>query len=188
MLSVFKVGLISFDIIDGYIQRMRNLIVIFGIFMLNASYSILAQTSATANFTASTTIIQPITITTISDMDFANIDAKTGGQMILTPDNTRISSGGVVLAGEENLSAATFIVSGQSGYTYDISLPEDTFTLTNGSENMVINNFTSSISNGNLIADESQTIRIGATLNVNANQTPGFYSTLAPLNVTVNYN
>ncbi|CAM4209290.1 DUF4402 domain-containing protein [Gillisia limnaea] len=161
---------------------------IFGICMLNATYGILAQTSATANFTASATIIQPITITTTSDMNFANIDAKTGGQIILTPDNIRTSSGGVVLAGEENLSAATFIVTGQSGYTYDISLPEDIYTLSNGIENMVINNFTSSISNGNLIADESQIIRVGATLNVNANQTPGFYSTPAPLNVTVNYN
>ncbi len=161
---------------------------IFGIFMLSASYSILAQTSATANFTASATIIQPITITTTSDMNFANIDAKTGGQIILTPDNTRTSSGGVVLAGEENLSAATFIVSGQSGYTYNISLPKDTYTLTNGIEDMVIQNFTSSTSGGNMIADESQIIRVGATLSINANQTPGFYSTPAPINVTVNYN
>ncbi len=166
---------------------MRSLIVIFGILLLNA-YGVQAQTSATANFTASATIIQPITITNTSDMNFANIDAKTGGQIILTPDNTRLSSGGVVLAGGENLSAATFIVSGQAGYTYDISLPGETFTLTNGIENMVINNFTSSIGDGNLIADESQIIRVGATLNVNANQTTGFYSTPAPLNVTVNYN
>ena len=167
---------------------MKRLIVIIGILMLSATYSTQAQSSATANFTASATIIQPITITTTSDMNFANIDAKGGGQIILTPENTRVSSGGVVLAGAENLSAATFKVSGQSGYTYDISLPGDSYTLTNGIENMVINNFTSSSSNGNLIADESQIIRVGATLNVNPNQTPGFYSTPAPLNVTVNYN
>ncbi len=167
---------------------MKNLIVIFGILVLNASYSVQAQTSATANFTASATIIQPISITTTSDMNFANIDAKDGGQIILTPDNTRISTGGVELAGAENLSAATFTVSGQPGYTYDISLPGNSYTLTNGIESMVINNFTSSLSNGNLIADESQIIRVGATLNVNPNQTPGFYCTPASLNVTVNYN
>ena len=92
------------------------------------------------------------------------------------------------MAGAENLSAATFMVSGQSGYTYNISLPEETYSLTNGTEEMLINNFTSSISDGNLIADESQIIRVGATLNVNPNQTPGFYSTPAPLNITVNYN
>ncbi|MGM1054434.1 MAG: DUF4402 domain-containing protein [Bacteroidota bacterium] len=167
---------------------MKNLIVLFGIFVLNAFSGVQAQTSATANFTASATIIQPITITTTSDMNFANIDAKDGGQIILTPESTRTGSGGIVLAGAENLSAATFIISGQSGYTYDISLPDDTYTLTNGIESMVINNFTSSSGNGNLIADESQIIRVGATLNVNPNQTPGFYSTPAPLNVTVNYN
>ncbi len=167
---------------------MKNFIVFMGICVLLTSYSLKAQTSATANFTVSATIIQPISITTTSDMNFANIDAQTGGKIILTPDNIRQSIGGVVLAGEENLSAATFIVSGQQGYTYDISLPEDTYTLTNGIENMVIDNFTSSLNSGNLIADESQIIRVGATLNVNANQTPGLYSTSAPIKVTVNYN
>ncbi len=174
--------------VDPYLETMKNLIIIFGILVLNAFSSVQSQTTATANFTASVTIVQPITLITTSDMNFANIDAKNGGQIILTPDNTRISTGGVELAGAENLSAATFMVSGQSGYTYDISLPDDTYTLTNGIESMVINNFTSSSSNGNLIADESQIIRVGATLNVNPNQTPGFYSTPAPLNVTVNYN
>ncbi|HSM63398.1 MAG TPA: hypothetical protein VK833_05620, partial [Gillisia sp.] len=65
---------------------------IIGILMLSATYSAMAQSSATANFTASATIIQPITITTTADMNFANIDASSGGRIILTTENTRISS------------------------------------------------------------------------------------------------
>lgn len=65
--------------------------------MLNVPCSANAQASATANFTASATIIQPITLTTTSNMNFASIDAKIGGQIILTPDKACTSSGGVVL-------------------------------------------------------------------------------------------
>ena len=70
--------------------------------MLSASFSVQSQTSATANFTASATIIQPITITTTSDMNFANIDAKNGGQIILTAeiDQNQVSNLGYSVASE----------------------------------------------------------------------------------------
>lgn len=147
-----------------------------------------ASAQATATFTASATIIQPIGITTTSNMNFANIDAKSGGAVILTPENTRISSGGVELADGTNVSAAEFEITGQSGYSFSITLPEGQYNLTSGNENMVIRDFTSNIVDGSNLSDGSKLIRVGATLEVNPNQTPGTYTTPRTLEVSVNYN
>ena len=143
---------------------------------------------ATATFNASATIIQPIGITTISDLSFANLDARNGGAVTLTPDNSRISAGDVDLAEGGNVSAATFEVKGQAGLTYAISIPKNDYVLTSGSESMIINNFTTDATSDNALADGSQTIHVGATLNVKPNQTPGKYLSPAGFNVTVNYN
>lgn len=142
---------------------------------------------ATASFTASVTIIEPIEITTTSNMNFASIDAKNGGAVILNPDNTRSTIGTVELADGAGVSAATFQVKGQRGYTYNISLPEGPHLLTNGTENIVLKDFTQSVGSADL-ADGSQVIRVGATLEVKGKQTPGLYTSPAPIQVTVNYN
>lgn len=75
--------------------RITTLILFFSIITVNSLFS---QASATANFTASATIIQPIGITTTNNMQFANIDAQNGGAVILTPENTRITTGELILA------------------------------------------------------------------------------------------
>jgi len=143
---------------------------------------------ATATFNASATIIQPIGITTTSDLSFANLDAKNGGAVTLTPDNLRISEGNVDLAEGGNVSAAAFKITGQPGLTYAISIPSNKYVLTNGSDSMIISNFTTDATSNNILADGSQTIHIGATLNVKPNQMPGIYVSPARFNVTVNYN
>lgn len=143
---------------------------------------------ATANFTASVTIIQPVGISTTSNMDFANLDASSGGEVILTPDNARITTGGIELAEGGQVSAATFEVTGQAGFTFAITLPEDQYTLSNGSESIIIKDFTSNYDGTGLLAQGSHRISVGATLDIDPNQTPGKYVSQAPLNITVNYN
>ena len=162
--------------------------VIFILIFFACALSVKGQTSATASFTASVTIIQPIGITTTSNLNFANLDAQSGGVVILTPDNTRISTGGVELADDSMVSAAAFEVTGEEGFAFSITLPENDYVLTNGSESMIIKDFTSSLAEGGSISGGSRTVRVGATLNVNPNQTPGVYNSPAPMNVTVNYN
>ena len=121
-------------------------------------------------------------------MNFANLDAKSGGAVILTPDNTRLSTGDVALADNSNVSAAAFEVTGEEGFAFSISLPESEYVLTNGTESMIIKDFTSSLAEGGNLSGGSKTVRVGATLKVNPNQTPGVYNSPAPMNVTVNYN
>lgn len=167
---------------------MKKICIILNLIIFTLAGEAFAQTSATASFTASVTIIQPIGITTTSNMNFANLDAKSGGEVILSPDNTRITTGSVELANDAAVSAASFEVTGEDGFAFSISLPGNDFVLSNGSENMIIKDFTSSLAEGGSLAGGSKIVRVGATLKVNQNQTPGEYNSDTSMNVTVNYN
>lgn len=146
-----------------------------------------AQASATANFKASATIIEPIGITTTSHMNFANIDARNGGTVTLNPDNTRTATGGLELKEAANVSAATFLVTGQQEYSFNISLPQGSHQLRNGEKAMTIQDFTAELNQSSL-GDGPATLMVGASLFVNPDQEPGIYKTVADLQVTVNYN
>ena len=147
----------------------------------------MGQNSATASFTASVTIIEPIEIKNTANMNFARIDAREGGSVTLHPDNTRSVTGDVKLEGSGNVSAAVFEVKGQNGYTYDISIPEGKYIMVNGSKKIVLKDFKLSSDSKSLNKD-SQIIKIGATIDIEGNQKPGRYITPAPLEVTVSYN
>ena len=165
---------------------MKRLVLLFSLIILSFPNEGMAQ--ATATFTASVTIIQPIGIINTANMNFANVDAKSGGTVILDPDNTRSSHGGVELADGNTFSAATFEVTGQAGYTYSITLPDSDQVLTNGTDDIIIRDFTSSLEDEGSLALGSQTLRVGASLDINPNQTPGKYTSPGSFNITVNYN
>ncbi len=165
---------------------MKNIYLLLTIIALCFTNIIFAQ--ATANFSASVTIIQPIGITTISNLSFSNVDAKNGGEVTLTPNSTRTTNGDVELAEGGNVSAASFEITGESGYTFAVTLPSDNYVLSNGNETIEINNFTSDFNNETALADGSQIINVGATLKINPNQTPGNYVNQGGFNVAVNYN
>lgn len=147
-----------------------------------------AQTTATATFTASVTVIEPISITTVSHMNFASLDAGMGGEIILTPQNTRTTKGDVRLAEETNVSAAAFIVNGDKGHSYSITLPQEGFILSNGSQNIRIKDFTSDIGRSAVLTNGSSEIRVGATLEIDPQQIPGNYRSIGSIPITVNYN
>ncbi len=165
---------------------MKNLYILLTFSALCFSSMSFAQ--ATATFSASVTIIQPIGITTTSDLKFANVDAKNGGEVTLSPNSTRTTSGEVQLSDSGIVSAASFEITGEPGYAFAVTLPGDNYVLSNGSETMEINNFTTDFNSDNALAAGSQTIHVGATLKVNPNQTPGTYVNQGGFNVTVNYN
>ena len=64
-------------------------------------------------------------------MNFADVDAQYGGQVILNPDNSRTANGGAILKNSANATAANLQVSGQNGYTYSVQIPEQNIKLTN---------------------------------------------------------
>lgn len=149
-----------------------------------------AQETATA--TATATIVTPISISKTVDMNFGNVAVQTatGGTVLLTPGGSRTSTSGVTLpTAAGTVTAATFTVSGVGTYTYSITLPSTALTITSSSNTMTVTDFISSPSPiGTLAAGGTQTLTVGATLNVAAAQPAGVYVSATPFNVTVNYN
>lgn len=170
---------------------MKNFIKFFGtaIFGLVLSANVFAQ-SATA--TAGATIVGPISISKDVDMDFGNVAVNTNpGTVILDPDGTRSSTGGVTLpAVTGTVTAASFTVSGVSGYTYAITLPLAATTISFGAITMTVDNWTSTptVALGGTLTGGTETLNVGATLNVAGSQAAGTYLSAIPFTVTVNYN
>lgn len=152
-----------------------------------------AQVTATA--TATATIVTPISITKTVDMNFGNVAViNTPGTVVLTPASVRSVTGGVtlpVVAG--TVTAASFTVTGTPGYTYSITLPSTDLVIQRttppGPETMTVNVFTSTPTpTGTLGIGGTETLNVGATLNVAGSQAPGVYVSPSPFSVTVNYN
>jgi hypothetical protein len=163
--------------------------IITGLILL-ISYSGFSQASATSTVTARVNVVEPIKITKSVDLDFGNvIGSFTTGTLTLDPDGVRTVNGlQISNAVPGDVTAAEAIVT-HNNNNYSISLPES-FTLYN-SENpdqfLLINQFT--VQPLPFAGDEgSDILKIGASLNLEANQLPGYYTNSAGFNVTVSYN
>ena len=159
--------------------------VLMSIFSLNAFAD--GGSNATANATASARIIKPIVLTNNQALIFGNIaSSATLGTVSISTANVRTSSGGVTPSAVGDFKQAIYAASGEDNATYSILLP-GTVTITSGSNNMEVTNFVSDPgTTGTLSAAGTQTINLGATLNVGPNQPTGDYT--GTYNVTIAYN
>lgn len=157
-----------------------------------AGFATDAAAQETATATATATIVTPISITKTVDMNFGNVavQSTTGGTVELTPLGARNHTGGVTLpATNGTVTAASFTVQGNGNYTYNVTLPSAALTITSGGNTMTVDNFTSIPSGtGGALTAGSQTLTVGATLNVSAAQPSGVYVSGTPFDVIVNYN
>ncbi len=157
-----------------------------------------AQISSSAN--ATTTVVDPAVIATLSDLDFGAISpAASGSTVIVTPHESTGDSGAsasVEKSGEQSdaksvakASPAIIAIGGASGQSYSITLPKESHLLKqeNGHETVAVEAFTADIPEGLLLSGE-QTIRLGATLSMNEGQAPGRYTAPSGFPVIVNYN
>jgi hypothetical protein len=172
---------------------MKTITKIFALGILFFGFAANSFGQATASATAAATIVTPISILKVVDMNFGNVAVTaTPGTVILTPAGSRSITGGVTLpVVVGTVAAASFPVSGLAGYTYAITLPASglTITHTNNTNVMTVNAFTSSPTpTGTIGVGGTETLNVGATLNVLAGQLAGVYTSLIPFNVTVNYN
>jgi hypothetical protein len=157
--------------------------------MMITNNNVFAQASATAS--ANATIITPIAIAVVNNMNFGNVAvaAGSGGTVVLLPAGTRTSTGGVTLpATTGTVTAASFTVTGASGFTYAITLPSSCVINDGGSNNMTVNTFTSNPSGTATLVSGTSTLTVGATLNVTAAQAAGIYTNASGVPITVNYN
>jgi hypothetical protein len=132
---------------------------------------------------------QALAVTNTAPLAFGRFAAGTGGSVIISSGGVRTASGGVVLLASGAGSAAQFTLTGEPGKIYSIDLPSaGSVVLTSGAgHTMPIQSFSSNPNgSGQLGAGGSQTVTVGATLGVAANQPVGSYS--GSFQVLVNYN
>jgi len=143
-----------------------------------------SQNSATATANASAVIVTPLQISNTAAMLFGQVAAGTAaGTVVLETTGNRSVTGGTKL-GTGTGQAASFNVTGESGYTYNITLPSSV-NLTFGSNTMAVGSFTSNPSGSGTLTGGSSTLKVGATLSVGASQAAGTYT--GTFDVTVAY-
>lgn len=145
--------------------------------------------SATANTTA--TIVTPIAIVQTTDLEFGNVavSATNAGTVAMSTNSTRTVTGGCTLpATTGTTTAAAFTVTGASGFTYAITLPASVSIDDNNSNTMLVNGFVSDPDGTGTLSGGTETLKVGATLNVAAGQAAGTYESDNDFEVTVAYN
>lgn len=144
-----------------------------------------AATSASVSNTATAIVITPITVATTANLVFGAVQPKSvAGSVTLSPSGTRTGSN-VVLSSMALGNAAGFNITGYANANFTIALPSS-ITLSGPGTAMTLSSFTSSLgTSGTLSTAGTATLRVGGTLAIAANQTPGVYS--GSFNVTVNY-
>ena len=165
-------------------------LVIIGVGIIAAGSANAQQAEATTSANANAAIIADITLTKTADMNFGDVIAGSAlGTVVLTAaaSPSRSTTGGTELGNSGSVSSATFTVGGEGSSTYSITLPSSDVTITSGANTMTVNTFTSSPSGTGTLSGGSETLYVGATLNVAASQASGNDYT-GSFNVTVAYN
>lgn len=139
---------------------------------------------ATANVDA--VIVAPLSIKVEDNMNFGSIAANDAtGTVILNANSDAAadpaSTASLVTSAR---NAALFLVDAASTYSYSIALPESV-TLSNGTEEMTLDNFTSNLGTTSTGTGTDQLLYVGGTLNVGVNQAEGAYD--GDVKVTVSY-
>ena len=163
---------------------------LLALFVVVLGFSAVSFAQATKTATASATIIGPISLTKVTDMNFGNIAVGTAaGTVVLAPAGGRTATTVTLPAVTGTVTAATFVVTGEGTSTYAITLPaSNVIRIGAAGATMTVNNFTSTPSGTGALTGGTQNIAVGATLNVAASQATGTYVSIAPFDVTVNYN
>jgi len=172
-------------------KKLFTLSILVALFTL-VSINVNAQTqpgAVSASAGTEATIISPIQIAKTVDMNFGNIVSGVGtGTVVLSTSDTRSKTGDITLptATPGTIKSAQFTVTGLSAATYAITLPTSLSLTGSVTGNMLVNNFVSTPSATGLLTGGTETVKVGATLNVGAAQAAGTYS--GNFSVTVAYN
>ena len=158
-------------------------LILAGAFSLTAD---LHAGSVTAPVTAR--IVSMVNLVTLSGMQFGEISASSApGTIVLEPGGARTSTQGATLNSAVPGGPASFEIIGTPSSTYIVSLPVSVRLTSSNGQSMEVDRFTSLPSQtGQLDAGGRQTLFVGGTLNINANQLYGSYSGV--MSVTVEYN
>jgi len=143
---------------------------------------------ATPAARAHAAVMHPLSLVLKGDLDFGMVAVTGAGSAVIEPNaNVMTTSGGVVPLGGSP-TAATFIGAAGSASVVIIRVPKTAILITRvgGMETMSVGDFTLQGQNKRTLArQESFEFRVGATLDVAANQVEGTY--VGTFDVTVHY-
>lgn len=148
-----------------------------------------APVTPTQNATATAAFLHPLELINRRDLDFGYLAPATGaGTVVIDPETDTVSAtGGVILLGGTP-HAALFTGAAKNNAVVVVRIPKQPITVTRsgGTETMTVSKFTlQGLDKRAIAAMTSFDFRVGATLNVNANQAEGLY--LGTFEVTVHY-
>ncbi|MBZ9729017.1 DUF4402 domain-containing protein [Salegentibacter sp. JZCK2] len=129
-----------------------------------------AQESATA--IAAADIVSPLSITVTQDLNFGKVSNNIEGDVIIATDGTFT---GLSQIGNTTPTAAIFSVTAADGYRYNVTTPGSA-NLVSGANSITVDAFTDNAGAEPTGTGNAQTIGVGATLNVAANQPTGNYT------------
>lgn len=149
-----------------------------------AAFASTGAQAATATATAKAEILQQVTVTKNTDLDYAVIvTGATASSVTLTPAGARTCGAGLVCTG--TATAAEFTVAGTTNKVVTISAPA-TVSLVSGANTMSSTLVGSAATLTISATAANNKFQYGGVLTVGANQADGVY-TSAPFTVTVNY-
>ena len=148
----------------------------------------LPMQAATENATVTANVISTISLTNQAGLAFGDIaSSNVAGTVVLSPDGSRISTGGASINSTVAGGPAVFDVQGDPNAVYAITLPASVMLTAPAGNSMSVDNFTSlPATTGLTDSGGQQTLFVGGTLNVGGNQGFGSYSGI--MSVTVEYN
>jgi hypothetical protein len=147
-----------------------------------------APTGASPPATGTVRLGRPVTLTWLTDLDFAALTVTSAGTATINPNTDTMTTTGGVQRSAGTPSAAHFQIAASRTALLVIAIPNAPITLTRvgGTETMTVSNWTMDgfwlrIVPANGVLD----IAVGGRLNVNAGQRDGVYT--GQFNVNVDY-
>ena len=155
---------------------------------LGSSFQTFAQMTAYANIYATVIAEQPIMVKKTANMTFSDISSLRSGTIVMASNND-LTSSNAELAQNGNGTVAAFSIVGGNQSTFDVTLPKESYTISDGiSANMMVDNFTFTQSTNVTKQYTESEIKISATLHVPGNQTARVNDSQSNFPVTLNYN
>ncbi|MFT5218603.1 MAG: hypothetical protein ACI9LO_001315 [Planctomycetota bacterium] len=143
--------------------------------------------AATETSTIAVKIVRIITMTNRNGLIFGDISSSSvAGTVVLSPNGSRDTTGGASINSTVASGPAAFDVVGEPNSTYTVTLPGVVILNATSGDIMVVDNFASFQVNGLTDSGGGESLFVGATLNVGANQSFGSYSGI--MSVTIGYN
>lgn len=156
--------------------------------LLLISGQVFAQTVGTSDV-AVTINNQAITLNNVAGLNFGTVLPFGRNGSVTVNTLGQGSASNVFLSDVTNVSASEWEVSGVPNAPFAVTLPpNNTVTVTNGTDTMVVTSFARTGGASNLALDGggNRSFNVGATLLVNANQPEGVYT--GTFDVSVVYN